>query len=738
MKKIALNFSPKSVSAVAAAAMFVSTIGMSVSAYDGDYSNLFTFSGSTITAENLDSQGYSIDGSVLTINGVGTFVITGTSDNGSIQVIKGTEGVTLVFENLTLTSTDTAPLVLGKNTETELIIEGSNTLVDAEDPNNEDSEGAAVKVKSGSQLTITGSGTLDIAGNTKNGIKGAESASVNVGGSSSDSFTINISASNNGLASDGSVTVNGGTLNITSGGDGLKSSPDEDDTTSAGTVTVTGGSITINSGEDGIQADGGFTMTDGKVYVTSGGGYTNAANIGDNSAKGIKSDSYITISGGDVMINAADDGIHLNGTSGSEAINITGGSFTIASGDDGIHSDYYLNISGGSVNVTQSVEGLEGAKVNLSSGSGNITSSDDGVNAANSDLGNYDFELNISGGNWHINAGGDGLDSNGNLNVSGGYTEVFGSSNGGNAALDYGDGGYSFNYTGGTIIGVGMGNMATSPTSGTYVMFGTSSMGGMGGMNGNNMTPPEMQNGSTNGNNMTPPDMQNGSTNGNNMTPPDMQSGSTNGNNMTPPEMQNGGANGEESTGVISSGSEIVIKDSDGNVIYSGTAEKNADNVVFASDLLNSGETYYLYCDGELVYETQAVSGSGNAFSGGGMPSVQGSVPTDGRGQNGSSNGNNAVSGNSTGGVTIIQLIEEPAISVPVTETVSNEIGGFSDTYTAEQAEPVYVNYVPETAYVTESVKKSVSVSNETAYFEKIISQETLDWLFPYLNGLIA
>ena len=62
-----------------------------------------------------------------------------------------------------------------------------------------------------------------------------------------------------------------------------------------------------------------------------------------------------------------------------------------------------------------------------------------------------------NGGSLYVNASGDGLDSNGNLTISGGYTVVCGPTQGDTATLDYESSGV---ITGGTFIGTGAAGMA--------------------------------------------------------------------------------------------------------------------------------------------------------------------------------------------------------------------------------------------------------------------------------------
>ena len=68
----------------------------------------------------------------------------------------------------------------------------------------------------------------------------------------------------------------------------------------------------------------------------------------------------------------------------------------------------------------------------------------------------------ISGGNVHITAGGDGVDSNGSVEISGGYTVVEGPVQGDTSVLDFNSSG---TITGGTFIGTGGAGMASNFTS---------------------------------------------------------------------------------------------------------------------------------------------------------------------------------------------------------------------------------------------------------------------------------
>ena len=224
------------------------------------------------------------------------------------------------------------------------------------------------------------------------------------------------------------------------------------------------------------------------------------------STKGIKSDGALYVNGGTFTINSADDSFHSNSD-----VTINDGTYTISSGDDGIHADSALLVNGGTITVTESYEGLEGLNITINDGKIDITASDDGMNAAggndesgfggrggdgfkgmqapdaaqksddtsentqksddssdtaqNTDTASDDeMWMVINGGYVHVLAGGDGLDSNGDLTINGGEVYVDGPSDNGNSAIDYGEKS-SFYINGGTVVAVGSSGMAEDVSS---------------------------------------------------------------------------------------------------------------------------------------------------------------------------------------------------------------------------------------------------------------------------------
>ena len=190
---------------------------------------------------------------------------------------------------------------------------------------------------------------------------------------------------------------------------------------------------------------------------------------GDYSTKGIKAANEILILSGEINVKSYDDAIHANndttlenGDTPTGNVTIKGGSITLYSNDDGIHADGTLEIASGTVNVTNSYEGLEGTRVSLAGGHVSIHAKDDGINATAT----AGEAITVSGGTVYVYCSGDGIDSNSRTSYegivfSGGDTVII-STSGGNSAIDTEQG---YTYTGGTVIAIiprgGMSNEAT-------------------------------------------------------------------------------------------------------------------------------------------------------------------------------------------------------------------------------------------------------------------------------------
>lgn len=343
---------------------------------------------------DISKENYQIKSKVLTLNSNVDYKISGSCNECQISVKKSTK-TKITLNSIYIDNSITGPFIIGNSAEVNLVLTGESNILDKEDINNENSddfEGAGIKFKSSSSLTISGSGKLTVVGNPKNGIKGASESSLTI-----NSGTLIISAAKNALACDNLITINGGTINIASEGDGIKSEPDSDDNTSKGTIIINGGNINIDSESDAIQAAYKLEINGGLFYiVTYEGANSKTFNKTEMSAKGLKCSTNehenvtneLIINGGEFHLNTSDDAVHsdYNAT-------ITKGKFEIISGDDAVHADQYLVLGEKeqtddsllNITILKSYEGLEGAQVYIYSGTYYVLSSDDGINSAGDD-----------------------------------------------------------------------------------------------------------------------------------------------------------------------------------------------------------------------------------------------------------------------------------------------------------------------------------------------------------------
>ena len=142
---------------------------------------------------------------------------------------------------------------------------------------------------------------------------------------------------------------------------------------STANLTLTGeGSLSVKGAyEEGIHTTGGLVIASGTLDV-------NAANTG------IKGKDYVDITGGIVNVTAAQDGIKSTNT-GDESLGFTrlsAGSVTVSAGDDGLKAPRTLEISGGTLNIEKSNEGIEAQYINILDGDVTVNSTDDGINAS--------------------------------------------------------------------------------------------------------------------------------------------------------------------------------------------------------------------------------------------------------------------------------------------------------------------------------------------------------------------
>lgn len=154
--------------------------------YQANGATYFTFTDGGITVSEGTYDDYKIEGTSLTINDSGTYVLSGSCTDGSVKVKKGTTGVTLVLSGLTLTSSTTAPIACNKSTEVRIIVaSGSvNALTDSA-KNNDDNYPDNTYAEN---ATASADGSGSTGGNSRNQPSGNQGGSNTTSNDQTDSF----------------------------------------------------------------------------------------------------------------------------------------------------------------------------------------------------------------------------------------------------------------------------------------------------------------------------------------------------------------------------------------------------------------------------------------------------------------------------------------------------------------------------------------------------------------------
>lgn len=476
--------------------------------FDESSATKITLSGDSAS---VSGSGAVAEGSTVTISTAGTYIVSGNFADGSITVTTSENDKIQIVLNGVKIACSSGPAIDIQSADKCFITLAEGTQNSLSDGSAFTSEDANACIYATCDLTINGSGSLDVSGNYCHGVFSKDDLAV-YGGS------INVSAVEDGLNGKDSVKIGAGDISIDSGADGVKSSKSTNP--EKGFVYVSGGSLSIDAEDDGIQAK-----------------------------------TYLCIAGGSIEIDAADDALHsdLEGA-------LNGGSTSVRSGDDAFHCETKLEVNDGSIVAETCSEGYEAEWVVVNGGDTNICALDDAMNASAADLsddsessdedtststpsgesganaaqpdgsigapgassanadsneqqqntapqgaGQQDSAtppelpsdlghapdvqgrmerggqapggqggapgasdsnclIQINGGKVVLNSQGDGVDSNGNVEINGGTLLVNGPSSDGDGAFDY-DG--EATISGGTVLMAGAVGMAQSFTSGT-------------------------------------------------------------------------------------------------------------------------------------------------------------------------------------------------------------------------------------------------------------------------------
>ena len=299
-----------------------------------------TGASATVAGSNV-----TVSGGAITITAPGAYEIRGTLSNGSVKVETAAAGaVELILNGASITNPSSSALyVADADAVTVTLVAGTtNSLTDATTYPNADEPDAALF--SAADLTIAGTGTLNVRGNYSDGIAGKDDVVIQSG-------TVTVNAQDDAIRGKDSLTVNGGTVSATSAsGDGLKSNEEE---AGKGVVTITNGTVTVAAGDDAIKGQNALTISGGTVNVT-------------RSYEALEA-MELTVSGGtinvvstDDSVNAAEEGFDEHAVSTKAFIRVTGGTIISDSGKDGYDSNGTLTVTGGTVVANGPTSGARG------------------------------------------------------------------------------------------------------------------------------------------------------------------------------------------------------------------------------------------------------------------------------------------------------------------------------------------------------------------------------------------
>lgn len=286
---------------------------------------------------SVEGEGASVrDGSVV-IESAGTYVVSGSLSNGSIQVAAGEQDkVQIVFDGadircedgpaVLVSAADKCFITLAEGSSNSLSDGSSYTLADGEDEPN-------ATVYSKADLTFNGTGSLTVVGSYRHAVCSKDDLVITGG-------TYDLTAVEDALHGKDCVKIADGSFSIDAGEDGIASTNDED--ADRGFVSIDGGTFSLVAADDGIQAV-----------------------------------RYVRLAGGSLDMQVEDDAVH----SDADAL-VSGGFFSVVAGDDAFHAEGSMTAQGATIEVSSCYEGIEGEQVYLQGGDVHIVADDDAVNAA--------------------------------------------------------------------------------------------------------------------------------------------------------------------------------------------------------------------------------------------------------------------------------------------------------------------------------------------------------------------
>ncbi|EGP70196.1 carbohydrate-binding domain-containing protein [Streptococcus mitis] len=298
--------------------------------YDESTASKIELSGSSA---KVSGDGVTVSGSTVTISKAGTYVISGQSDGVQIKIVADkSDDVKLVLKGVTMTNTDAAISATSAGHVYLTLAEGTTNSLSDSSSNSDEKANASLFSKV--DLTINGSGILNVDGKKSNAIKANDTLHITGG-------TFNVTSVGDAFNVNDELNVTGATMTIDAKEDGVK--VDNDDDMTVGNMYLANNTITVTAGEDSIHASGNLVIDSGTYTVK-------------NATEGIEGKS-ITINGGDINVYSTDDGVNAANKNAQQSdiyFTMTGGNLTVEVGQgdtDPIDSNGNIMVTGGTIKL---------------------------------------------------------------------------------------------------------------------------------------------------------------------------------------------------------------------------------------------------------------------------------------------------------------------------------------------------------------------------------------------------
>lgn len=397
---VGIIFNGINISSLSTSPFYVMNAEKTVVVLAGDTENIITDGSSYIfdSAESDEPDAAMFSKDELTICGSGSLTVNGKYNDG----IASKDGLEILNGDLNVNSVDDG--IRGKDF---LVVKGGRITVNAtgdglKSDNDEDTEKGYIAVESGI-LNITSGGdafdaetsvritegTVNISsggGSSRSiaadasakGIKGVASVTIDGG-------NININSADDAIHSNGSITVNGGTFALSSGDDGIHA-----DTS----LIINGGNIGIPKSYEGIES-AAITLNNGNIHIVSSDDGINGA--GGNDGSGMVPGPGITpVTGTIPETGTIPDNGTVPGTGTRPGSGTMPGTGTMPGQDTFTSSgNYCLYINGGYIVVDAAGDGIDiNGSIEMADG---VVIVNGPTSSANGAL-DYDGSFRITGG----------------------------------------------------------------------------------------------------------------------------------------------------------------------------------------------------------------------------------------------------------------------------------------------------------------------------------------------------